>query len=773
MKSRLWTFVLCRRGRFAPWGRRAAGSGWIVAALLAAAAAPSGAAAQEFPRLARQPTAEAEPAPAGEGPVRLPETVIGGGAVPAAEDPSAAPAVPPPFDFGGDAALPPPGGGATRLSDSLIGRSMSATSGFANQQDIQSRPFARSSDLVELVPNLFANEHAGGGKASEFFIRGVSNFHGTDFSTFVDGVPINLPSHAHGQGYTDINFVIPELVQSVDFRKGPYYVDVGDFSSTGTVAYQTARHLDQGIFKFEKGQYDYYRVVAADSAKIGQGEFLYGMEGRFFDGPWTTAEDLRKATGMLKYTIGDEDTGLSLTAQAMNNSWVNANQIPERVVAGGATRFTNLSPTDGGVSNRYGLNLQFWHEGPDDSRTTFDAFSYWSDLTLYANYTFFLENPVDGDQFRQIDRRTVSGLRAEHQWKGEAFGKEADRQIGFWFRADRMPLVALDHTADRFFVETVRTDEIQETDLAVYYSSQIHWTDDFRTVHGIRGDFFNFNVQSRDEPFNSGNVWEGTPQPKFSAIWTQNPDTEWYFNWGMGFHSNDARGVLTRVQENEATGALEPTAGIPGLIQTEGYEIGVRNSTLPGVNTTAAVYYLKLDSELLFEGDDGAIVPSQATERVGVEWNSWIQAADWLTIDKQLSWTRSRYVQDVESEVVPGAVGRYVPNAPIFLATAGATAQLTEEWFATLRYRHFGSRALIEDGSVTSDPTNVFNLRVGYQGRKFAGGVDLLNLFNSPSPEISYYYITRLQGEPVGGIADRINHPTLPFQWRMYLTYMY
>lgn len=741
--------------------------GWRRAVLCLAApsllAGASIAIAQPIPEA---PAVEGPVTTTPEGPTRLPETVVEADATPTAEAPLATPPAPPP-----QAVAPADSFG---LYEGAVGRSLSASSGFAGQVDIEQRPFARGADIIELVPNLFANEHAGGGKATEFFIRGVGNFHGTDFSLWVDGVPINLPSHAHGQGYSDINFVIPELVESINFRKGPYYVDVGDFSTTGSAMFHTVKRLEQGFTKLERGQYDYYRLVTADSTEICGGDLLIGFETRVYDGPWSAPEKLQKFTGMVKYSIGDEEAGMSLTAQAFNNQWTNANQIPERVVLAGASRFTNLSPTDGGTTNRYGLNGELWVEH-DSGRTTLDVFSYYYDLTLYSNYTYFLEDPIGGDQFRQTDRRAVTGARLEHQWDGSLLGTNTGNTLGLWVRSDAIPEVSLAGTSERVFVEPIRSDEILETNLALYYAQELHWTDRLRTVHGVRGDFINFNVTSRDFAENSGNEWSGLAQPKLAVIWSpwdREANTDLFFNYGQGFHTNDARGVLTRLQANEETGVLEATNGVPGIVQTEGYEIGMQSAAIDGWNMTAAVYYLKLDSELVFEGDDGAVIPSQATERVGVEWNNWVVLTSWLELDGQLGYTHSRFVADVENEDI-GVSGRFVPFAPVFLATAGGTVRLTERTFATLRYRHFGERALVEDNSIQSEPTNVFNLRLGYQSRRLGLGCDLLNLFNSQDPEISYFYTTRLAGEPADGVPDRINHPTLPFQWRCYLTLLY
>lgn len=656
----------------------------------------------------------------------------------------------------------------------MVGRSESASSGRISQADFQSRPFTRGADIVDMVPNLFSNEHAGGGKATEFFLRGVPMFHGTDFSIFAEGVPLNLPSHAHGQGYIDINWVIPELIDYQVFRKGPYYADVGDFSTVGTLSMEFIRKLDRPFVKMEAGSYDYYRVVNAASSELWGGDLLYGMEGRFYNGPWVEHERLRKFSGMLKWTKGDEETGFAASGFAYNNQWTNTNQIPERLITElDQSRFTTISPTDGGNTNRYGVNFRGWHTHDNDAVTRANVYCNYYDLQLFANYTGFLDD--ESNQIRQGDYRIYQGTQIDHTWYTDVMGEEVRHKAGFWFRNDVMPLIALDSVDDRRFIDVIRRDRIVETSIALFYENEIMWLEKLRTVQGIRGDVYNFDVHADTLPQNSGNVWWAEPQPKFSAIFGPWSDTELFYNYGMGFHSNDARGVTQSALIDEETGLVVAASPVPGLVQTYGMEWGARNSSIEGLNLAVAGYYLHMGSELLFEGDEGATLPTAATDRWGVELNAWYALTDWCFIEAEWSATKSRYSSLFEDFGPEGTdtAGFYVPTAPNQVFALVNTLQWTDKIFTTLQYRFFGSRPLTPDNSVRSEPTNTLNARIGYQGKQLAFGLDLLNITNSKDPAISYYYRTRLQGEPADGVLGRVIHPLLPFEMRAYVSYSY
>jgi hypothetical protein len=313
---------------------------------------------------------------------------------------------------------------AERAQD-LIGLTPSASEGRFGQAQLDLRPLNRAGDVLELVPGMIATQHSGTGKANQYFVRGINLDHGTDFALRVDGVPINLPSHGHGQGYLDVNWLIPELIDYADYKLGPYYADVGDFSSAGAVDVRLRRTLPHGIATATAGAFDYYRVLVADSTSLGGGQLLYAYESIFYDGPWDLAEDFNKFNGMLRWSVGDDCEGFALTAMAYRSYWNATNQIPQRVVdAGLIDRFGTLDPSDAGETSRVGLNAENWREDCC-STTRANAYVNYYDLDLFSNFTFFLDDPVNGDQIEQIDRRIYAGVNLSQQYHGETMASSS------------------------------------------------------------------------------------------------------------------------------------------------------------------------------------------------------------------------------------------------------------------------------------------------------------------------------------------------------------
>jgi hypothetical protein len=649
----------------------------------------------------------------------------------------------------------------TGRADDLVGIAGSASEGRVGQAQFETRPFIRPGEVLEVVPGVVITQHSGSGKANQYFLRGFNLDHGTDFSTRIDGVPINLPTHAHGQGYMDLNWLIPELVDYVNFRKGPYYADVGDFSSAGTADFHLVKTLPEGIAKVGIGQDDYYRVLVAQTPQFGPGHLLYAFEANFYNGPWDHKEHVRKFNGLLKYTIEHGPSTFSVGFTAYSNNWDSTDQIPQRAVDQGLiSRLGAIDPSDGGRTSRFSLYSEWSYKG-DKSLTQANAYLVYYRLHLFSNFTFFLDDPVNGDQFEQSDRRVVIGGNVAQTWFTTWLGAAMDHTLGLQVRHDAIPEVALFQTRERSRLSTTRDDKVHETSVGFYYQNQTQWLPKVRTVLGLREDVFVFDVNS-DIAVNSGNKTDSIFSPKLSLIFGPWARTELYLNGGFGFHSNDARG--TTITVDPKTG--DPAQRVTPLVRTKGAEIGVRSTWIPGLNSTLAFWYLTLGSELIFSGDAGITEPSRASQRYGIEWTNFYKPVPWLALDFDLSHSYAKFTEN-------DPAGSYIPGSIETVIATGAAIDLPNGLFGSLRARYFGPRPLIEDNSVRSRSTTLVNLEAGYKYKSLTAQLAVLNLLNSKDHEIDYFYVSRLPGEPIEGVADVHFHPVEPRTVRLYLTYRF
>jgi hypothetical protein len=643
-------------------------------------------------------------------------------------------------------------GRATHLSAAAT----SASQGVVGQAKLAYRPLARAGELIEVVPGALATQHSGSGKANQFYLRGFNLDHGTDFSVTLDGVPMNMPSHAHGQGYLDLNSVIPELVDRVDYGKGPYYADAGDFSSAGYSRLHSLYDLPKGLFKFTGGEFGYYRTLLANSTKIGSGDLLAAGEFNAYDGVWQQPEDLGKYNGMLRYTLDSKDWGLSVNAKAYHSSWNATNQIPERAIDSGTLDlYGSMDTSDGGDSNRYSLSSNVWSRG-ESYKNDFNAYVVYYDLNLYSNPTGFLDNPVQGDQVHQTERRVLTGGNGEQTWFGKWLGFDVDSSLGLQIRHDEVIGAALNRTEQRQIFETVRKDDISETSVAAYLKNQVRWHEKFRTISGLRADFLDIHVDSRTLAANSGQRDAALLSPKLSLIFGPWVDNEVFVNLGYGHHSNDARGATLRV--NPVSG--DPADSVSPLVRSRGAEIGLRNSYFPGLNSTVALWWMQVNSELIFVGDASSTEPSGRSERHGVEWSNYYQATDWLTLDADLAFSKALYVGvPREANHIPNSVGRVI--------SAGAVVQLPMHTFTTLRLRHFGDIPLDDAGSFTAGDTTLVNWGLGYQHKDLKLELDLFNVLDSKGNDTAYAYTSRLPGEAAEGVDGILRHPVEPRMVRL------
>ena len=612
-------------------------------------------------------------------------------------------------------------------------------------------PFSRVGEALEIVPGLIVTQHSGEGKANQYFLRGFNLDHGTDLAISVDGMPVNMPTHGHGQGYADINFLIPELIRSVDVRKGPYFADVGDFGSAGAVAIDYMNRLPKNLAEMTFGSFGYRRALAAGSTAIGDGALLAAIEGVKYDGPWSVPDDVRKVNGVLRYSRGTVTDGLTLTAMGYSNGWNSTDQVAQRAVdQGRIDRFGSLDPTDGGTSSRFSVSGN-WAHSSEYGQSNVSAYVIRSDLQLFNNFTYVLDNPINGDQFNQLDRRTLGGFDARHAFDWRFGGFETQTRVGVQSRYDDIH-VGLFKTGQRNWLSTVREDRVSEGNVGLWTDSTTRWTDWLRTTVGLREDVFAGRVLS-DTPANSGNAQAAMTSPKAGLVLGPWFKTEFYGNAGYGLHSNDIRGATITVDPNDK---VTPLDRVPLLVRSRGAELGIRTKAIEGLTSSVAVFVLDFDSELLFVGDAGTTEPSRPSRRVGVEWVNQYKPLPWLALDLDVAYTRARFT-DFDM------AGNSIPGAPAWIASGGVTFGHETGWFGALKGRYFGPRPLIEDASVQSQSSLIFNARAGY---RFDNGVrlqlDVLNLFNAQTNQIEYYYLSRLPGEPIGGVADRHLHPAEP-----------
>jgi len=624
---------------------------------------------------------------------------------------------------------------------SLVGEAISASEGVIGREEIDSRPLLRSGDLLEFVPGLVATQHSGSGKANQYFLRGFNLDHGTDFATFVDAMPVNMRTHGHGQGWTDLNFVIPEAVDQIRYRKGAYYADVGDFSSAGSARFELADTLPRGLSEVTIGSFGYRRGVAVGSTKIGGGDLLFAGELQTFSGPWTAIdEDVRKKVGLLKYSAPLGSGRAHLTVMAYDNEWNSPDQIPARAVDHGLiSRFGSIDTTVGGEASRYSISGG-WTGTAFGGRLNAEVYAIDQGLDLYSNFTYLLDDPVDGDQFRQVDERRLYGFEVSQQWGGRSRWR-----IGAEGRYDDIDRVGLFRTNKRAPVSTLREDAVKQASIGLFASNEFTFSDKLRTYVGLRYDYFDFEVDARSLPTNSGDANDSKVSLKGSIIYTPVEPLELYLSFGQGYHSNDARG--TTIVTDPVSG--DPAERVDPLVASKGAEVGARLFLTDKVQATIAAWTLRLDSELLFVGDAGNTEPSRPSKRDGVELGLYYFASKNLSGELEMSYTRSKFRND-------DPVGNNIPGSIPLVISGGVTAKSEAGWLGTARVRYFGKYPLIEDHSAKSDGSLLVNLRAGREWGRLGAFIDVFNVLDSKDHDIDYYYASRLPGEPPEGVED--NH---------------
>jgi hypothetical protein len=615
---------------------------------------------------------------------------------------------------------------------SQLGIADSANAGSVSQKELEMRTIYRPGELLEAAPGLIASQHSGEGKANQFYLRGFNLDHGTDLATWVDEMPVNQRSHAHGQGWTDLNFLIPELTARLDYRKGPYSARDGDFASAGSASVTYANRLVRDVATLSVGQNGYARTALAASKDAAGGALTYALELLHNDGPYTHPDDYQKVNGVLRYSRGYANNGWSVTAMAYHGRWNSTDQIPERAVdEGHIGRFDAIDDTDGGEARRYSLS-GVWRQTTSDSASKVSAYLIRNQLDLWSNFTYFMNDPVHGDQFAQPDRRVTGGVNALHTWhahRGDTV--TADLSVGLQAQNDNI-FNGLQHTQARQTLDVTRQDHIVETSRAAWVESAMRWGEYFRGVAGLRADNYRFRVRSdltAAMASTTASTSDTLLSPSLNLVFGPWKSSELYLNYGQGFHSNDARGAVT---------SAEP------LVRSRGMEIGLRTEAIPKMQTALSLYRLDFDSELSYVGDEGTTEAGSPSRRYGIEFSHYYKPVKWLSIDFDAAFARARS-REVEAgqDRIPGAV-EGVGQLAITASQLGKKGA----WEGALRLRYFGPRPLIEDNSVRSHASTTLNGRIGYRMAKdLRLELEGFNLANKRVSSIDYYYASRLAGE--------------------------
>jgi hypothetical protein len=809
--------------------------------------------------------------------------------------------------------------------DDLIGVAESASQGTVGATEIQDRPILRSGEVLETVPGLIVTQHAGGGKANQYFLRGFNLDHGTDIAIFLDDMPLNLPSHAHGEGYSDMNIVIPEFVERVNFEKGPYYANAGDFSSAANAHMEFFKTLPENFFKVEGGTHTYGRAVFGASQKFGPGNLLYGAEEYYYNGPWVHPDGFNKINGLLTYSQGDDANGAGIAAHAYHGKWNSSDQVPDAAqpLVG---FFGTLNPSDGGHSQRYSLQGE-WHRQGRHSESKIMAAVWYYDLDLFSDFTYYLVDYSKKDQFNQQDRRWVGYLDAHHTAFSTWAGRKMSNTFGVQLRSDwinnglyrsenRMRTTKTDYSATAasgsgtsFFPSatsplpnagvlptciyadpsssialsvtlpgnlafgnngstaasitvpnttcptlpaTTSRDNFTDMLGSALWENKIQWTGKFRSVLAMRGDEERFAVSSlayqnnyvtsaSGTPYsvpdivtlpngvtesanqaNSGSAAKFLPSPKASLIFGPWANTEFYLQGGFSFHSNDGRGS-TQVVEPVSPSYPYPNTIMPKispLVEQKGAEIGVRNASVPHLQSTFELWYLHSNSELTQDGDTGGTIPSeQSSNRYGIEWANYSTPREHLAFDLDIADSRAQFTQldpfdatiwvsnlpltatvttsagssstiynaagcpsTAPATPMPGCVyvnwqqqgpgGKLVPEAVKVVISSGATLHDLKRFTSTLRLRYFGPRYLTSDGLYRSNQTVLLNGEVGYQFlKKWRVTAEFLNMLNRKDADIDYAYVYQITSNAVTTPPQfgRVTHPTEPFLARFSL----
>ncbi|MEO5600569.1 MAG: TonB-dependent receptor [Cyclobacteriaceae bacterium] len=601
--------------------------------------------------------------------------------------------------------------------------------------DLALKPIRTSQDLLRSVPGLFIAQHAGGGKAEQIFLRGFDIDHGTDINLSVDGMPVNMVSHAHGQGYSDLHFVIPETAEKLNFGKGPYDARFGNFSTAGYADFQTLNSLDQSSFKFEAGAFDSYRSVLmldllGDRAKSKKQGAYMASEYSFTNGYFESPQNFTRLNLFGKYRgILDEDKILSVSLSTFQSKWDASGQIPERAVQAGLNRFGSIDPTEGGSTGRSNLNIELLKNLPGDALLRHRAYYINYDFELYSNFTFFLHDNVNGDQIRQKEGRQIFGYSGSYHKNILVRNSLFRTEAGGGLRYDVVEGAELSRTKSRrMTIAEIKNGDIGETNAFAYLDGILEFSSQFNINAGLRYDQFLFDyTDNLDTLFSRKAVAKGTLSQKLNFQYTVSPQVQYYIKTGISFHSNDTRVVVA--QDGKAI-----------LPKAYGADIGSVFKPHPRIVFNTAAWILDLDQEFVYVGDEGIVEPSGKTRRYGLDLSGRFQVASWLYADIDVNFSKPRSRENPEGE-------NYIPLAPIATSIGGLTFKMKSDISGSMRYRYLSNRPANENYSIIAKGYNIVDIVLRYSKVKYDVMISAENLFNQEWSEAQFDTESRLRNE--------------------------
>ena len=628
-------------------------------------------------------------------------------------------------------------------------RDLAKTMTVISKIDLELRPTKSSQDILRMVPGLFTAQHAGGGKAEQIYLRGFDCDHGTDIRVSVDGMPVNMVSHAHGQGYADLHFLIPEVIQNVDFNKGPYYTRQGDFCTAGYVDFNTRNALDHSTVKLEAGEFDTYRAVALMDLlghnNNNQNAYI-ASEMLFTNGPFESPQNFSRINLMGKYNgLVGRDQVLTVSMSTMSSKWEASGQVPDRAVKSGLIkRFGAIDDTEGGNTNRSNVNMQLLKSFSNGDFLKNQVYYVHNQFQLFSNFTFFLNDPVNGDEIQQVEHRDIYGYKVAYNFDRDAGNTTLRTEVGLNIRYDKTKNTELSHTKKRLtFLRYSALGDIDELNAALYADEIWKISNKFTINAGLRFDQFSFGYVNRlDSLYNHPVVYANVASPKLNFYYNPSPAVQIYLKSGIGFHSNDARVVV-------------PQDGRQILPRAFGVDFGTFIKPTPRLLLNVAVWGLDLEQEFVYVGDEAVVEPSGKTRRYGVDFSARYQIVDWLFFDTDLNFTVPRSKEDPEGE-------NYIPLAPTFSSIGGLTTKFRHGLNASLRYRYIADRPANEDNTVTALGYFLLDGGVTFTKRKYELGLSFENLLNVDWNEAQFDTESRLFNEPAP-VSELHYTPGTPF----------